>query len=106
MHHVVADRTPAKGWAVGPWNSSVPIAVGYANQGVDLKHYHAQMFEVYLVAQGESTVVVDDAELTLCAGDVLVVEPHEVHTFTWSTPDYFHFVVQAPFVTGDKVTAP
>jgi hypothetical protein len=35
---------------------------------------------------------------------MLVVEPGEVHTFTESSPDYFHFVVQAPFVKGDKIT--
>jgi hypothetical protein len=36
-------------------------------------------------------------------GDMLVVEPGESHTFVGSSPDYLHFVVQAPFVTGDKV---
>jgi hypothetical protein len=33
---------------------------------------------------------------------VLVVEPGEVHTFTASSEDYLHFVVQAPFVAGDR----
>ena len=41
-----------KGWYVGPWNSGIPIAVGYANAGVNEVHFHAEMFEVYLVAQG------------------------------------------------------
>ncbi len=41
----------------------------------------------------------------LGAGDVLVVEPGEVHTFESSSPDYLHFVIQTPFVAGDKRSA-
>lgn len=39
----------------------------------------------------------------LAAGDMLVVEPGEPHTFVSSSPDYLHFVVQTPFMPGDKV---
>lgn len=39
---------------------------------------------------------------SLQAGDLLVVEPGELHTFVDSSDDYLHFVVQAPFVNGDK----
>jgi mannose-6-phosphate isomerase-like protein (cupin superfamily) len=102
MRHFDKDGQTVKGWFVGPWNSSIPIAVGYANAGVDEPHYHAQMFEVYLVAQGRSTALVDDERVMLEAGSVLIVEPGEVHTFVESTPDYYHFVVHAPVVKGDK----
>lgn len=102
MIHMRADQQ-AKGWFFGPWNSDVPIPVGYANAGIDLTHYHAQMYEIYLVARGTSTIVVDGKERQLQQGDVMAVEPHEVHTFTASSDDYFHFVVQTPFVKGDKV---
>ena len=91
-----------KGWLAGPWNSKVPIAVGYANQGIDEPHFHAEMYEVYLVARGKSTAVVDDQTVRLQARSVLVVEPGEVHTFIDSTPDYYHFVIHAPVVVGDK----
>lgn len=60
------------------------------------------MYEVYLVAQGQSTAVVDGRKLELKAGDMLVIEPGEVHTFVDSTEDYLHFVVHTPFVEGDK----
>jgi mannose-6-phosphate isomerase-like protein (cupin superfamily) len=96
------DQQEVKGWLVGPWNSSIPVAVGYANAGVDEQHYHVEMNEVYLVVQGRSTAVVDGQTVRLEAGSVLVVEPGEVHTFTESTPDYYHFVVHAPVVKGDK----
>ncbi len=92
-----------KGWFVGPWNSTVPVAVGWADRGVDLPHRHDQMYEVYLVARGESVAVVAGRTMPLSAGDMLVVEPGEAHTFIASSDDYLHFVVQAPFVKGDKV---
>ena len=102
MIHQSPDKNPDKGWFVGPWNSAVPIPVGYANTGIDLLHTHAQMFEIYLVAQGTSTAAVNQQPIQLQAGDMLVVEPGEMHTFSQSSEDYFHFVIQTPFVQGDK----
>jgi hypothetical protein len=60
MHHFDTDGKAVQAWFVGPWNSSIPVAVGYANEGVDEPHFHAEMFEVYLVAQGRSTALVDE----------------------------------------------
>ncbi len=102
MLHFGKDGQAVKGWFAGPWNSGLPVAVGYANAGVDERHYHAEMYEVYLVAQGKSTAIVDGQTVMLEAGGVLIVEPGEVHTFVESTPDYYHFVIHTPFVKGDK----
>ena len=102
MIHLTADSTQSKGWYAGPWNSTAPVAIGYANQGIDIHHYHKQMYEIYLVAQGESIAIVNNERVTLTARDVLVVEPGETHTFIESTDDYFHFVIQTPFAPGDK----
>ncbi|MFK7804995.1 MAG: cupin domain-containing protein [Anaerolineae bacterium] len=93
----------AKGWFFGPWNSNVPVPVGFANEGIDLLHYHEQMYEVYLVGQGTSTMLVDGREVNLKQGDAIALEPNEVHTFTNSSDDYFHFVIHTPFVKGDKI---
>jgi mannose-6-phosphate isomerase-like protein (cupin superfamily) len=92
-----------KGWLIGPWNSAVPVAVGWADRGVNHPHRHAQMNEIYLVARGDSVAVVAGETVRLGPGDMLVVEPGEGHTFVESSEDYLHFVVQAPFVGGDKV---
>lgn len=105
MIHLDADRDRPKGWYVGPWDSDVPVPIGYANEGVNELHCHAHMHEVYLVAQGESTVVVNDETVTLRPGAVLVVEPGERHTFVASSADYFHFVIQTPYVKGDRQTS-
>lgn len=101
MRSTVAGGT-RKGWFVGPWNSIVPVAIGYADTGVNDPHIHDQMCKVYLVARGTSTMEVGDETLALTVGDMVVVEPGELHTFTASSADYLHFVVQAPFVQGDK----
>jgi mannose-6-phosphate isomerase-like protein (cupin superfamily) len=93
-----------KGWFAGPWDSSVPVARGSADVGVDDRHVHDSMYEIYFVARGTSLAVVDGHAVELRVGDVLVVEPGESHTFTDSSDGYLHFVVQAPFVKGDKRT--
>jgi len=77
--------------------------LGYANQGINERHYHKHMFEIYLVANGESTVMIDGREIDLKAGDMIVVEPNEVHSFIRNSDDYLHFVVNVPFVKDDKV---
>jgi mannose-6-phosphate isomerase-like protein (cupin superfamily) len=81
-----------------------PFPVGYAIKGINEEHYHEHMFEIYLVAQGQSKIVVNDTELTLSKGDVLVVEPGEIHMFVSSSGDYLNFIVHAPFIQGDKVS--
>jgi mannose-6-phosphate isomerase-like protein (cupin superfamily) len=80
----------------------VPVALGYSDVAVDERHIHDEMFEIYFVARGESRAVVAGQAVALKPGDLLVVEPGEDHTFPSCTPDYLHFVVQAPFVPGDK----
>lgn len=92
----------AKGWYLGPWNAEVTISVGYANEGVDLPHYHRRMTEIYCVARGTAEMRVSEESVTLHADDVIVVEPGEPHTFVASSPDYFHFVIQTPALQGDK----
>jgi mannose-6-phosphate isomerase-like protein (cupin superfamily) len=100
-----SGSTPAdgKGWFAGPWDSTIPVAVGWADRGVDQPHRHDEMTEIYLVARGTSTAVVAGETIHLSAGTMLAVEPGEAHTFISSSADYLHFVVQAPFVAGDKV---
>lgn len=91
-----------KGWFAGPWDSSLPVAIGYSDVGVDDPHLHDAMYEVYLVARGSSTADVNGRIVELNLGDMLVVEPGETHTFRSSSSDYLHFVVQTPVVLGDK----
>lgn len=95
---------PAKGWHTQLFHPALP-AIGFANEGVDEPHHHRRLYEVYLVARGSSTLIVDGQSISLGAGDVIVVEPGETHTFVQSSPDYFHFVLHCPRIQGDKVAA-
>lgn len=99
------ETRPAKGWYTELFRPELP-AIGFANEGVNEQHYHQELREVYLVASGSSKMIVDGVEVTLYAGDVIVVEPGEIHTFVENTPDYFHFVLHCPLVRGDKVLVP
>ena len=105
MIHQTHDISLPKGWYVGPWNSDVPVAIGYANVGVNEFHHHSSMYEVYLIARGTSVALVNGQQIDLHSGDILVVEPYEIHTFVAHSEDYLHFVIQTPFIPGDKVGA-
>jgi quercetin dioxygenase-like cupin family protein len=96
-----ADLSVDKGWYMGAWDSALGISVGYANKGIDEPHVHSQITEIYLVARGTSQLRVEQQTLTLAAGDVIVIEPGEAHTFLTSSPDYFHFVIHSPGLTGE-----
>ena len=100
-----ADPSIVKGWYLGPWNSDLPLSLGYAPKGIDEPHIHTRITEIYLVARGTSKLRVGDRTVTLTPGDVVVVEPGEPHTFIGSSPDYFHFVIQTPGVQGEEVRA-
>jgi mannose-6-phosphate isomerase-like protein (cupin superfamily) len=99
-----AEPSAKKGWSVGPWNSDLPVSIGYANAGIDEPHLHLQLTEIYLVARGRSQLRVEQETIYLTAGDVIVVEPGEAHTFLSSSSDYLHFVAHVPGSTGDKAT--
>ncbi len=91
-----ADPQELKGWFVGPWNSGLDIAIGYANRGIDEPHVHHRVTEIYLIARGEAQIQIDTQTITIQAGDMLLVEPGEVHTFLSNSPDYYHLVIHTP----------
>ena len=106
-----ADPDLAKGWYLGPWDSDLPISVGFANTGVDEPHLHQRMTEVYLIARGQVGLRVEQETVVLGPGDIVVLAPGEAHTFLSSSPDHFHFVLQVPGLQGegarrDKVPVP
>lgn len=96
------DGWDGERWFVGPWNSSVPAAISFGGHAAPTAHAHDEMFEIYLVASGSATLEVAGAPTTIERGQILVVEPGEAHHFTHASPEYRHFVVQTPFVAGDK----
>lgn len=102
MKLLKADPDVAKGWYAGPWSGDLDISVGYANQGIDESHMHTRIIEIYLVARGSACIRVGEQTFRLVPGDVLVVEPGEPHTFLDSSPEYFHFVIHTPGLSGEE----
>ena len=98
----VAEAEP-KGWLAGPWESALPIGIGFANDAIDAPHRHERTTEIYLIAAGAATAVIDGVYVALAAGDVLIVDPPEVRTFRDASPDYRCFVVRAGGAGTDRV---
>lgn len=94
------DPDVAKGWLDGPWRSDLPISIGYATHPPDEPHEHPTIVEIFLVARGSATIRVEDESVPLVAGDVLVTEPGEAHTFLSCSDDFLQFVVHAPGAVG------
>jgi quercetin dioxygenase-like cupin family protein len=97
-----AEGWSGEDWFVGPWNSRVPAAIAFGGRAASESHVHDAMYEAYLVACGSATLVVDQAEHHISAGMIVIVEPGEAHHFASKSDDFRHFVVQTPFVEGDK----
>ena len=98
-----ANISVDKSWSIGPWNSNLDFSIGYANRGINEPHQHSKVTEVYLVARGSADVRVERETFTLTAGDILILEPGEAHTFLSSSPGYFHFVLHAPGLPIEEV---
>jgi mannose-6-phosphate isomerase-like protein (cupin superfamily) len=102
MRVVHADPSVDKGWYAGAWHSDLLISAGYANPGIDEPHVHARITEIYLVAHGTSVIRIEQDSVTLTVGDLIVIEPGEAHTFLSSSPDYLHFVIHTPGLSGGQ----
>jgi mannose-6-phosphate isomerase-like protein (cupin superfamily) len=85
-----------KGWLAGPWESTLPVSIGYASEGIDEPQVHPALAEVYLVARGSSRLRVGSETLDLVPASVVIVEAGEAHTFLASSSDYMHFVLHVP----------
>ncbi|MEI6532381.1 MAG: cupin domain-containing protein [Candidatus Roizmanbacteria bacterium] len=92
-----------KGWYVGSWNNTFPFPVGYANAGVDEPHMHNVVTEVFLIGHGTSELRIEKETIQLKAGDMIVVECGEAHTFLSSSDDYLHFVFHYPGLNGEEL---
>jgi mannose-6-phosphate isomerase-like protein (cupin superfamily) len=102
MRFEQANLLDDKGWYAGPWDSNLLISIGFANKGINEPHVHSRITEIYLVVRGTAEIRVEKKTISLSAGDMIVVDPGEAHTFLSSSSDYYHFVIHTPGLTGDK----
>jgi mannose-6-phosphate isomerase-like protein (cupin superfamily) len=101
LAHANADAD--KGWYNCHWQAASSIWIGYANKGIDEPHVHSQITEIYLVARGTAEIRIEQETIALAAGDMLVVEPGEAHTFLNSSTDYFHFVIHPSGLSSEII---
>ena len=64
----------------------------YAPQGRDLQTPHTRD-EVYVVARGTARFMVEGAETSVAAGDLLFVPAHAEHRFVEFSPDFATWVI-------------
>jgi quercetin dioxygenase-like cupin family protein len=102
---LLRTRDDPKGWLAGPWESQLPIGIGYANQAIDEPHRHARTIEIFLIAEGSVTAVVDGEDVRLHAGDVLIVEPNEARSLRDATSTYRAFVLHVGGDGNDREAA-
>jgi mannose-6-phosphate isomerase-like protein (cupin superfamily) len=56
--------------------------VNWASMGVGnrfAKHYHEDMQEIFIIIQGEAKIIVDQETAVLHRGDMILIDPYEVH---------------------------
>ena len=93
-----------KGWFAGPWDSTLPVAVGWADRGAEPATSPRPDDGRSIWWRGARVRLWSRAlPFALRPATCWSVEPGEAHTFIDSSADYLHFVVQAPFVRNDKV---
>lgn len=70
-------------------------------------HYHHVMEENFFILEGKVDVAIDDVVHTLKPGDLLHVEPKEVHYFMNNYDEPVKMIAtQAPFMEVDKEELP
>jgi mannose-6-phosphate isomerase-like protein (cupin superfamily) len=56
-------------------------------------HYHEDMSEVFIIIEGTTEMTVGKTTVPLTKGDLVVVEPGEVHTMTNTSDKPFEYIV-------------
>jgi mannose-6-phosphate isomerase-like protein (cupin superfamily) len=105
MRLLHSDPVFDKNWYAGPWNTDLPISIGYANTAINQPHLHRQITEIYLIARGTAELSVNSQTVKVSAGDMIWIQPGEAHTFLSSSPEYFHFVIHIPGLPEEAARA-
>ena len=75
------------------------------NAGQDFQaHYHKIMEENFFILEGTVTIVVNDTPYTLNPGELIHIEPGEVHYVINKSNSIVRMIASlAPYTDGDKV---
>lgn len=88
---------------MGPWNSTSTLAVSYFSSTDGELHYHRTMREVCIIVAGHATLVVSGTGRLVETAAVAIVEPGELHSWRWASPDLRAILIHEPWTEGDTI---
>ncbi len=100
---VIVNLTGREGWHLK--ESGLPIQVGIKSGATPFSgpHRHRTMAEYFCLLAGELRLRVDEQELEMKKGDLVVVEPGEAHQVVRASPDSLLLLLMPPDVPNDKM---
>lgn len=100
---IIPDVLQKEGWHLAETGLPIQLGVKSGASPFGHGHLHRTMAEYFLLLQGELRLRVDDRELEMKAGDLVVVEPGETHAVTHASRDSLLLLLMPPPVKDDKV---
>ncbi len=97
------------GWFLGNANLGGPIQLAYkkGNNDKKKKHYHSMAHEYFLVLNGTAAIKIEDKEVKLKKGSVVVVEPGEKHWLYDRSSNFEILILMDKFFENDtNITEP
>ena len=91
-----------KKWLLGIGESKSPVEIGYCEDCSDKQHFHKEVNEYYIVTEGSFEILINGRKTSVTKGQVLFVEPGEIHGITKTSPDLKCFLVKWPSGKEDK----
>jgi quercetin dioxygenase-like cupin family protein len=99
---VIADLAGREGWHLK--EAGLPVQVGIKSGTTPFSgpHRHRTMAEYFYLLEGELRLRVDERELEMKKGDLVVVEPGEAHQVLRASPDSLLLLLMPQPVENDK----
>lgn len=90
-------------WFLGNANLGGPLQLAYKKGNTkDVKyHYHSEVYEYFIVLNGTAVLTIDNKEIRLTKGTVVVVEPGEKHLLKERSSDFELLLLMDKFVKDD-----
>ena len=95
-----------KAWLLGVDESKSPIEIAYGTKkdyDGRLPHKHEKVHEYYIIIKGTGKLCINNIETTLKEGDVIYIEPGEIHNIESISEDFQNYTIKWPHLPKDKI---
>ncbi|MCX6803742.1 MAG: cupin domain-containing protein [Candidatus Diapherotrites archaeon] len=99
----LADINCKRKWLLGVGESKSPVEIDYFAKAPDKQHSHKKINEYYIVTKGSFEILINEKRLSVKKGQVLFVEPGEVHGIIKTSPNLKCFLIKWPSIKDDKL---